>query len=348
MSLFLINPSHSFLESSTRQRRISTLIDPSIESHRKKLEGHYKLTNSTDNPLKMKAGLNTCLMACQILALINCAVALPLSARQETSGKSLLLWEWTLSRDAAVVPDIKTAIDQAAASPKVVATTNWDTWRPGESPSDLGFYPMVRTPEQLSGDSWTQLIASLEFEKAAGRVPIVQFYNEPEYLGVSAADAAASWRASILPLRAQYGAQLVGPATSSSEAGIAWQDAFMAALGANEKPDMLGIHFYTTDGQAVEGEVAWAQNYFTEAHEKYGIPLFVSEIASTSRDPAQVQQFSDIMEAWMDEQDWIVRYGFFGVSREPANDWVSPVAQLMTAGGQWSDLGKDLLGLAKA
>lgn len=285
--------------------------------------------------------------ACQLLALANCAIAFPLSLRQDTTttGKGLLLWEWTLSRDAPVVPEIQAAIDQATSSPKVVAATNWDTWRPSEAPAELGFYPMVRTPEQLSGDSWTQLIASIETEVAAGRPLVVQFYNEPEYLSVAAVDAAATWRSSILPLRAQYGCQLVGPATSSSVEGIAWQDAFMAALGADEKPDMVGLHFYTTDGQAVASEVAWGQNYFTEAHTKYGLPVIVSEIASTSRDPAQVQEFSATMEAWMDAQDWITLYGFFGVSREPANDWVSPVAQLMDTVGRWTQLGKELLGV---
>lgn len=280
----------------------------------------------------------TCFVACH-LALINSALAAPL-AHRAAAGKNLLLWDYTNTNSGGTTT---AALDTAAAS--VAAVSNWNTWRPTDAPATLAFYPQVRTMDQLADSEWSMLIASVETEVAAGRVPTVQYLNEPEYLGVSAADAAASWVSKMLPLKATYGATLVGPATSSSETGIAFQKDFMAALAADQKPDYVGIHYYTTDGQAVADEVAWGQSYLTDAHTSYGLPLFVSEVASTSRDSAQVKEFTDTFKAWMDEQEFITQYGFFGATLEPVNDFVSPAAQLLTTAGEWTALGADVLGL---
>lgn len=294
----------------------------------------------------MKTDFASCLAACQTMAFVTSAFALPLSPRNDTSSKKMLLWAYTNTASVSSVPALKTSIDQVASN--VVACSNWDTWRPTEAPDTLAFYPTVRTMDMVSGDSWTQLISSLETEKAAGRQPIVQFLNEPEDQGVSATDAVNAWRTNLLPLKTKYNAKLVGPGTSSSDAGIAFQAAFMGALADNEKPDYVGLHYYTTDGNPVAGEVTWGQNYLTTAHTKYNLPVFVNEIASTSRDAGQVQQFSDEMTEWMEkpEQSWIAQYGFFGASLTVANNWVSPEAQLLDSSGSWTSLGKDLMGLS--
>ncbi|CAN8103208.1 unnamed protein product [Discula destructiva] len=287
----------------------------------------------------MKTTLNSCLLAC----LIHSALALPLAPR-EAGNKNLLLWDYTNTNAATANANFKVAIDTAA--PKVKAVSNWNTWRPTEAPTDLAFYPTVRTMEQLSGNDWSMLISSIETEKAAGRTPIVQFLNEPEYLGVSADSAAGAWRNSILPLRQQYGAKLVGPATSSSDSGIAFQDAFMALLADTEKPDYVGVHYYTTQDQAVADSVSWGQNYLNSAHAKYGLPLMVNEIASVNRDAGLVKEFSDTFKSWMDSQDWIAEYGFFGATPQVVNDFVSPAAQLLDVNGAWTSLGKDLMNIA--
>lgn len=294
---------------------------------------------------KMKTTSTSYLATSLTLVFLTSALALPLSPRDGTSNKTILLWDYTNTANVSSVPELKTSLDQAASH--VVACSNWDTWRPDEAPDSLAFYPTVRTMDMVSGDSWTQLISSLEKEQAAGRQPIVQYLNEPEYQGVSASDAASTWRTSLLPLKTKYNAKLVGPGTSSSTKGIAFQDAFMGALADDEKPDYVGLHYYTTAGNPVDGEITWGQNYLTTAHTKYNLPLFVNEMASTSRDSADVQTFSDTMKQWMDEpeQSWIAQYGFFGASLAVANDWVSPEAQLLDSSGSWTSLGKDLMGL---
>lgn len=280
----------------------------------------------------------TCFVACQ-LALLHSAFALPVASRG-APGKNLLLWDYTNTNSGGA-----TSGAISAAAPSVQAVSNWNTWRPTDAPDTLAFYPQVRTMAQLEGNDWTMLIASIETEVAAGRVPTVQYLNEPEYLGVSAGDAAAAWISKMLPLKATYGATLVGPATSSSDSGIAFQKEFMAALAENQKPDYVGIHYYTTDGQAVDTELAWGKSYLSEAHSTYNRPLFVSEVASTSRDAAQVKEFSDSFKTWMDSQDYIAQYGFFGATLQPVNGFVSPEAQLLNSAGQWTALGAELLGL---
>ncbi|KAJ4390937.1 hypothetical protein N0V93_004536 [Gnomoniopsis smithogilvyi] len=292
----------------------------------------------------MKTTIATYLVACQSFILATSALALPPTPRDGTStSKRILLWDYTNTGNVSSVPTLKSSLDEAAS--KVTAVSNWDTWRPSEAPDSLAFYPTVRTIDMVSGDSWTQLLASLDKEKSAGRQTIVQYLNEPENEGVSASDAATTWRSSLLPLKTKYNAKLVGPGTSSSDAGIAFQDAFMGALADDEKPDYVGLHYYSTEGNPVAGEIAWGQNYLTKAHSKYNLPVFVNEIACTSRDSADVKQFSDEMTTWMEQQDWIQQYGFFGVSLQVANSWVSPEAQLLDTSGAWTTLGKDLMGL---
>ncbi|KAK7755589.1 hypothetical protein SLS62_002524 [Diatrype stigma] len=277
--------------------------------------------------------------------------------RRQNSGakKRLALWEWTLTRDVASYPGIQATAASLSSAPEIAAVMNWDAWQPTEI-AGLPFEPMARVPDSLLGDVWNQLLGSLTNQRTAGVEQLtVYFLNEPERQGVSAADAAATWRASFLPLRtdAQYGGgnattgtRLVGPAPASDEAGSAWLQEFMGYLGDDEKPDLLGVHYYTTQDGAAADEVAAAQAYIQGQSAAYGgLPVIVSEIASTSRDPAVVDAFTRQMAQWLDEQDWVAQYGFFGMSRAVADDFVSPAAQLMDADGNLTPLGLFYAGL---
>ncbi|RYP26037.1 hypothetical protein DL768_011847 [Monosporascus sp. mg162] len=57
-----------------------------------------------------------------------------------------------------------------------------------------------------------------------------------------------------------------------------------------------------------------------------------------------VRNFTTEVGNWLDGQDWVVEDGFFGVSREPTDDFVSPAAQLLGGNGTWTELGKWLVG----
>lgn len=279
----------------------------------------------------------------QVLAVLFQAAlltsALPVENRGTAihSGKRIMLWDYTLTQAYASNGNIQASASSLATSPGVSAALNWNTWKPEELPSDVPFQPMIRTPAQLQGDEWKNLLGSIE---AAGANARVHFYNEPELNGVDAAAAAATWKSTVLPLRAQYGVKLVGPAVASNDAGSAWLETFYGALSAEEMPDFLGLHFYTNKDTAADLEVKNAEAYFIEKHDKYGLPVVVSEIGSTSRDATSVDTFTKDISSWLDTTDFIDSYGFFGATTDPADTFVSPAAQLLDTSGAWTALGR--------
>ncbi|POS74423.1 hypothetical protein DHEL01_v207178 [Diaporthe helianthi] len=279
----------------------------------------------------------------QVLAVLFQAAlltsALPVEKRGTAihSGKRLMLWDYTLTQAYESNPNIQAAASSLSTSPGVTAALNWNTWRASELPDNVPFQPMIRTPAQLQGDEYKNLLSSIQ---ASGANTVVHFYNEPDLNGVDAGAAAATWKSTVLPLRAQYGVKLVGPAVASNDAGSAWLQQFYGALAADQKPDFLGLHFYTAAETPAETEVENAKKYISDKHGQYGLPVVVSEIGSTSRDPTSVDTFTKATSEWLDSQDWVDSYGFFGATTTPVDGFVSPAAQLIDTSGAWTSLGR--------
>lgn len=131
-------------------------------------------------------------------------------------------------------------------------------------------------------------------------------------------------------LREAGGKKLVGSACASDEAGDRWLAAFMGLVGndGRGRPDSLGVHYYS-------GDVEHAKSCIVSMREKYGLPLNISEIASVSREREAVEGFTEELRKWMDAQEWIDEYGWFGCMANCycADDFVSPAAQLRTRMG---------------
>ncbi|KAF9881558.1 hypothetical protein CkaCkLH20_00704 [Colletotrichum karsti] len=245
--------------------------------------------------------------------------------------KRCLLWDWTNTRDR---PD---AIDQLfenssdSIEQAFKSVHNWNAWYPPELKGRLPFRPMIRTREQLISEEWNWIRDS--------EAEIVHYLNEPERQGISPQEAADWWSHKVVPeLRDTRGKKLVGPACASDDAGDKWPTAFMSSVGndAAKKPDFLGVHYYS-------GDIEHAKQYITSMHEKYGLPLNISEIASISRDIKEVEDFTEELSEWMDSQDWIDEYGWFGCMAHCADDFVSPAAQLMDRDGRFTFLMKKLM-----
>ncbi|KAI1409836.1 glycoside hydrolase family 128 protein [Hypoxylon sp. FL1857] len=285
-----------------------------------------------------------CLAACILLASPANAVPVEtpegLTERASASGKRIILWETSLTAQLKSIPNLLTSAAKLSSSTVIKSITNWETKRPQELPKKLPFRPMVRTPQHLSGDNWNSLISVVSSQKNT----IVHFYNEPERAGISAADAVAQWRQKMLPLRKKYGAKLVAPGCASDPNGSSWLQSFMGMLAANEKPDYINLHFYTLPTNPCDQEIQNAKNFFTDKHNTYKLPIIVGEIASTSRDKAQVDKFTKSVSKWFDGQSWIAEYGFFGVSTKVVDSFVSPAAQMLDANGAWTALGKWWIG----
>ncbi|KAH8884377.1 hypothetical protein GQ53DRAFT_846306 [Thozetella sp. PMI_491] len=243
-----------------------------------------------------------------------------------TIKKRCLLWDYTNTRDCPH------AIDQLFSDKNLVfrSVSNWNAWYPQELAKRLPFYPQVRTPAQLGGDEWTWL------RDGAFPYDTILFYNEPERQNISAADAAEKWHSQMVGvLRMQKGKKLIGPSCASDDAGTKWLADFMVRMGTN-RPDFLGLHYYGTDPEA-------CKRYLTQMHDKYHLPVVVSEIACIDRDAKKVEHFTAVMANWMDKTDWVHEYAFFGCMRHVADNFVSPAAQLMDQNGKFTPLMKRLM-----
>lgn len=231
--------------------------------------------------------------------------------------KRCLLWDWTSTRD-------KISMDALNFNGPIVSLSNWNTWTPPELKSRLPFRPMVRQMAQLEGNDWAMALNSDQ--------PIIFFLNEPERAGTSAKQAADAWKNQVVPLlRKKKGKKLVGPSCASDPGGEKWLAEFMS-LVKDDLPDYLGVHYYGTSSQA-------AIEYLQKMHATYpNLPLFVSEIACISRDKKEVYDFTAKLANWMDGTDWVFEYAFFGCMQQVADDFVSPQAQLMKPGGEFTEL----------
>ncbi|KAI0597410.1 glycosyl hydrolase catalytic core-domain-containing protein [Biscogniauxia sp. FL1348] len=282
------------------------------------------------------------------LAFVSPALAAPVETTQELSerassgAKRILLWPWINTNEVEnnICPALKTTASTLAGSGSFKLVANWETWHPDEVPKSLPFSPQLATRDHFSGDRWNQLLDVLSWQKNA----IVQSLNEPDLAGISAADAANMW-SQLVGLRKSHGVKLVTPACTSNPASKTWLSDFMGRVGGDNKPDYLGLHYYTTATNSADQEIQYAKSYITEQYNTYKIPVFISEISSTSRDAAAVQKFVEDMANWMDQQDFIFGYGFTGWSRAPADQFSSPAAQLLDGSGGLTSLGKWLAGV---
>ncbi|CAJ2503400.1 Uu.00g107940.m01.CDS01 [Anthostomella pinea] len=289
------------------------------------------------------------LAACVLLA--SPALAMPVETRQAISprgtGKRMLLWPYTNTQEveSGSCKTLSTTAQQLASSSQISMVSNWETWQPKEVPTDLPFSPTVKDQAHLSGNGWTGLQSVISAKSNV----IVQFYNEPNLNGIDATTAAQDWKDHMVPLRNNNkGLKLVTPACTSDPSSKAWMDSFMGALGDDEQPDYIGLHYYTTSTNPVKFELDYAQGFIESGYKDYGnskIPVMITEMSSTSRDPAQVQQFIEQMSTYLDGKDWVHAYGFTGVSTAVADSFSSPAAQLLSSDGTLNALGKMVAGI---
>lgn len=231
--------------------------------------------------------------------------------------KRCLLWDWT---DTKNCPQM---MDKVNFNGPMHSVSNWNTWYPTELKNRAPFRPMVHLLPQLSGQDWINIENTKE--------SIIHYFNEPERAGITPQVAADHWNSQMLPLRKNKGKKLVSPSCSNDANGQKWIEEFMHLVAANP-PDYLGLHYYGTNGND-------AMNYLKSMHAKFPHqPVIVSEIASISRNYADVLGFTAQLCNWMDETDWVFEYGWFGCMEKLADNFVSPAAQLMNPDGSFKDL----------
>lgn len=103
------------------------------------------------------------------------------------------------------------------------------------------------------------------------------------------------------------------------------------SLVKDSPPDFIGLHWYGEKSDE-------AKAYIDTMHKKYGLKVIVSEIACISRNHNDCYAFTQKMCNWMDENDGVFEYSFFGCMEKMPDSYVSPEARLMNPDGSFTAL----------
>ncbi len=105
----------------------------------------------------------------------------------------------------------------------------------------------------------------------------------------------------------------------------------MAAV-SDVPPDYIAVHYYGTDVTAFE-------SYVQNVYNLYGLPIYITEVASTASDITSVTDFMTGILDWCDQQNWIAGVYWFAASRTANIQQNLPLAALMNPDGTRTPLG---------
>jgi hypothetical protein len=138
-------------------------------------------------------------------------------------------------------------------------------------------------------------------------------FNEPDIASqasMSPAQAAAFYKQYMNPYasRASLGAPAV---TNSGNAGqgLDWLQQFLNACGGSCEIDFFPVHWYDSTGN-----VAYFKKHMLAAREVAGgKPVWLTEFAMNDASQEAQANFIKQVVPWLDAQDWVARYAYFGV-----------------------------------
>jgi len=107
--------------------------------------------------------------------------------------------------------------------------------------------------------------------------------------------------------RAKLGAPAVSNSGSPNQ-GLDWLRQFVAACNGRCKIDFVPIHWYDPTGG-----VEYFKRHMREAHAIAGKPIWLTEFGMWGASQEAQAKFFREVAAWMDGQDWLERYAYFGV-----------------------------------
>ncbi|THV03277.1 glycoside hydrolase [Dendrothele bispora CBS 962.96] len=210
------------------------------------------------------------------------------------------------------------------------------TWSPSipDLARQLGFdpWPMLWGRNQI--DEFTKTVT-------AGYANVVLGFNEPDQAGqsnLSPQDAAGLWKQYIQPLKSQ-GYKLVTPAVTSDPNAKQWMKDFFAACDGCTF-DAQAVHWYDTSFDNFK-------SYINDYHNLFNLPIWVTEFAYQSftggaqGSLSQIQDFMGQATSYMESQDWVEFYCWFGAMHDMQN--VNPLNQLMAGDGGLTDLGHQFI-----
>jgi hypothetical protein len=178
---------------------------------------------------------------------------------------------------------------------------NWAIHRNGLDNS-REFSPMLwGLPSSLSPE-WTAAV------QTAGVENILSF-NEPDLgsqANISPSDAAAGHLAYLEPFAGQV--RISTPAVTNGpppNMGTGWMDQFFQHCNTCTI-DFVAIHWYANNDP--EGFKSHVQQFY----DKYHRPIWITEFAASGSEEEQISFLQDVLP-WLDAQDYVERYAYFGV-----------------------------------
>lgn len=238
--------------------------------------------------------------------------------------------------NVVTIKSTTTALVQAAETPAVVATSSSGKRGLGWDPTSLvasaykfansgvsWYFNWQPTPTPGMPSNWefyANIWGSGGIETLADRLqgkPKLIGFNEPDSasqanLGVDA--AIALYRQYLVPLKgAGKISQLGTPAVTNSWSagqGLSWLSGFVNGCSGCGL-DFAVVHWYAESLDDFKSHV-------TQAHQITGLPINVAEFAYTSWNSANEPSEAEVMSfmtqaiAWLDAQDFVIAYAWFG------------------------------------
>ncbi|KAJ7768289.1 glycosyl hydrolase catalytic core-domain-containing protein [Mycena metata] len=236
--------------------------------------------------------------------------------------------------------DADTDMQQFTASGKTTWYYQWSV-SSDVSTTDLEFVPMLWGQKDVA--QWTDASNGINATISKNKPTAVLGFNEPQETGQSnltPQQGADLWTTYIEPLHAQ-GLRLGSPAPSSAPSGKTWIQDFLTACNGACTVDFIALHYYDVNATAF-------MEYLTDFHNTFQRPIWVTEWACQNFNngpqctAAEVAEFLNTTQSFMDAQDWVERYAWYGVMRDLGG--VNPLDAMMTSDGKINDLGKQYIG----
>ncbi|KAJ3820337.1 hypothetical protein F5880DRAFT_976351 [Lentinula raphanica] len=253
--------------------------------------------------------------------------AVPVNALSTGGGKGCLAWP---NGDQPYLKDYKTD-----------KTSLIYTWRE-TAPSNAAALGFTFAPQMwgLSGSHLKQFASTV----TAGYAKYALFLNEPNEVGQSSTDpavAADAWKRFMEPLKAQ-GYQVGSAATSSRPNGETWTHDFFTACNGGCNPDFMAVHWYGVSANEFK-------SYVEYWHNTYNRTIWVTEFAyqdfngnvQGDVDLATIQSFMSDTTSWMDQQDYIEYFCWYGAMLDM--EGLNPLNSLMNLDGSPSILGEQFI-----
>ncbi|KAJ7772714.1 glycosyl hydrolase catalytic core-domain-containing protein [Mycena maculata] len=215
------------------------------------------------------------------------------------------------------------------------------SWGLSSVDTNLEFVPMLWGEKEVA--QWANATDGINATISQRKPTAVLGMNEPQETGQSnltAQQGAEMWTTYMEPLHAQ-GLRLGSPAPSSNPDGKTWLQDFFTICNGSCTVDFIALHYYDVNATAFA-------EYLTDFHNTFQRPIWVTEWACENFNGgpqcsnSAVVEFLNSTQSFMDAQDWVERYAWYGVLRNLGG--INPDDAMLTSNGQITDLGKQYIG----